>query len=152
MTEQESQQQTGELKGRSFRLNPDVSDWAIMEFYSVLRAADEDPEGAGAVDGMAVVHDFAIECVHPEERPKFRAHARKTKPTVFDLLTFLGIIAEQEADRPTERSSDLSDGPSSTERKSAANFEGSGSPLSGLALVAGRPDLAVIAQDSRRAS
>jgi hypothetical protein len=140
--------QTAQFKGETYRINQDVSEWAFMEF---AEAASEGQD-ANTLQGMASLLRFVLELVHPDERDAFRAHARKSRASTDDLLEFLLGKPAADAERPTGRSSDSSDGPTSTAPKPAANSDGSGSAVTGLALLRTRPDLALIVHEARQAS
>lgn len=135
--------ETAKFKGESFRLNADVSDWDTMEFLSAMRAASAGAEDAFRPDELVTVHDYAIALVHDDDRVRFRAHARTAKASIEDLLEFILGKPEVDAERPTERSSDSSDGPTATAPTSDVNSGDKDSPPSGLQLIRTRPDLAV---------
>lgn len=147
----EQDERTAEFYGRTFKANPDVSAWDTMEFFAMLRDAAEDPEGMNPATALVSLRDFAVETVHPDDRPAFRAHARKNRATEDALLEFLGLKVEVDAERPTERSGDSSPGPTSIEQNSASSSGGKDSPLTGLALVRQRPDLAPFLDQAAKA-
>lgn len=144
--------ETAPFKGETFALNPDVSDWDTMEFFSAMRAASTMSESASGMDELVTVHDYALALIHPDDRGRFRAHARSTQASMDDLLEFILGKPAADAERPTERSSDSSDGPSVTEQPSAASSDGSSSPPSGLQLIQGRPDLALFLDQAAAAA
>lgn len=138
----ETGEQTAEFKGQTFKLNPDVSEWAFMEFAEAADAGQD----AGTLAGMASLLRFVLELVDESDRDRFRQLARRERVKSEELVEFMLGKAGDDAERPTERSSDSSDGPTRTPLKSVANSDGKGSPTGGLSLVEiirARPDLAV---------
>lgn len=138
---------TSEFKGQTFRLNPDPSEYAFLEFAA---AAAEGQDG-NTLEGMASLLRFVLELVHEDDRDRFRRLARRERASTDDLLEFMGLKAEADAERPTERSSDSSDGPTSTPQKFGSDSEGRDYPTPGLALVRSRPDLAVFLDQAAKA-
>lgn len=132
--------QTAEFKGETFRLNPDVSEWAVLEFA----AAADGGQDASEFRGLASLYAFVMELVHPDDRERFRALCKRERVGAEALFEFMfGAKLEDLAERPTGRSSDSSDGPNSIEPTSVVNFDGSTSQPTGLlSLVRNRPDLA----------
>jgi hypothetical protein len=127
--------------GESLRLNPDVSEFALMEF---AEAASEGQDG-DTLEGMASLLRLVTEVIHPDDRKKFRTIARKNKAAATDLMKVLGTPVEDEAERPTVRSSDSSDGPVSIAPKSEPSAEDKVSLH-----LASRPDLVVAARRARK--
>jgi len=156
MSEQEqtpaAEPETAPFKGETFTLNPDVSDWDTMEFLSAMRAASSTPDAPGNLADLVVVHDYALALIADTDRERFRAHARSVKASVDDLLEFILGKPAADAERPTERSSDSSDGPSSIGPTSAASSDVSDSAPTGLQLVKARPDLAVFLDQAASAA
>lgn len=134
--------ETLEFKGRTFKANTDISSWDIMEFFAMLRDASDDPENVNPAESLVALRDFALETVHPDDRAAFRAYARRQRASEEDLLEFVGLKVEDDAERPTGRSGDSSPGPTSTGPNSESNSAGKDSPPSGLELVKTRPDIA----------
>lgn len=131
----EAKPATVEFKGQTFTLNDELSEWALLEF---AEAADSGADG-NELAGAAALLRFVVELIHPDDRARFRAVARRERAKAEDLVALLMGRVEEQAERPTGRSSDSSDGPESTELKSDANSGDKPSPASGL--LNGRPDL-----------
>lgn len=140
--------QTAVFKGQTFTLNDDISEWAILEF---AEAVDSGMDGA-EMQGLAALLRFVVELIHPADRDRFRSLARKQRATAEDLFEFLTGKVEVDAERPTGRSSDSSDGPESIPPKHALNSAGKGSRTSGLHLLAGRPDLQLMVEAARKSA
>ena len=118
--------------GETFSLADTVSEIAVMEF---AEAASDGLDG-DTMEGLAALMRLIKECIVEDERKKFMVHARKSHAGSTDLVKIIEAALGDQIDRPTERPSDSSDGPSSIAPKSAAN-----SVDRGLEHFAGRPDL-----------
>lgn len=141
--------ETAEFRGDTFKLNADVSEWAVLEFAAAADAGED----AGTFQGLASMYNFVIELVHPDDRDRFRSLCRRERVGSNDLFEFMfGKKLEAAGERPTGRSSDSSDGPTVTDLNSAANSDDKGSRTGGLRLLEGRPDLRVALEASTRAS
>lgn len=125
-----------EFFGAKFGLNPDVSEFALMEFAE----AASDGQDGDMMEGLASTLRFVRECVAPKDRARFNALARKKKAGMKDLMPFLQAAFGVSADRPTGRSSDLSDGPEDTPLRSVSNSAVK------VSRFAGRPDLQLMAE------
>lgn len=129
---------TVELFGDTFKLNAEVSEFALMEF---AEAASSGQDG-DTMQGFASTLRFVRECIDPDDLGRFTAAARKNKAKITDLLVVIKASFEQETERPTSRPSDSSDGPSSIEPKSGSNVDDKVSRL------AGRPDLQLMVRSA----
>lgn len=123
---------TVEFFGEKFTTNSDVNPFAVMEFAE----AASDGVDAETFRGLGSLLRLATEIIAEPDRERFRAVARHNRASSVDLMRLLGFPVEVEADRPTGRSSDSSDGPSSIEPKS-----GSSAADRAALRLASRPDL-----------
>lgn len=129
------------LFGESFGLADSVGEFALMEFAEAAEDVESNSLGA-----MAAVMRLLREAVVPQDWQRFRAACRANKATTEQLLPVVMAAFEQETDRPTVRPSDSSDGPVSTEPRSAA---GSSSRVIERLEAEGRPAWALLARQSQ---
>lgn len=133
--------------GEQFRLNDDISEFAMLEF---AMAAGDGQDG-DTLQGLASLLRFVLELIHPDERDHFRALARKNRVKADDLIKVLTGEVEEAAERPTGRSSDSSDGPTVIVPKLESNSEGKVSPASGyLDRYKDRPDILLLLDQVRQ--
>lgn len=131
-----------QFKGEEFRATFPVPPMALMEFAHVAQDGTE----SGELEGLAAMYDLLESVIDPEDWLRFRKHAKKSRATDADLMLLTRRIIRGEVDRPTERPSDSSDGPSRTE----PNSEGDSSSLEPALRVvkreeaSGRPDRALM--------
>lgn len=119
--------------GETYKIN-EVSQFALLEFSEALE--DHTGEDDTAV-GAAIMH-MLREIVDVKDWKRFAASARRNKATGEEHLMPLiqkAVELMGETERPTERSSDSSDGPASIELRSV-----SASVRRVLDQEAGRPD------------
>lgn len=118
--------------GQEFARNPEVSEFALMEFAEAASAGTDSDDLAG----MAALLRFAVEVVGEKDRARFRSTARTNKASSDDLIAMLtlGVAGE----RPTEAPSDSSGGRTVIEPKSAP------SSVEPVTAFPGRPDLQLV--------
>lgn len=136
-----------------FAFNADISQWELMQF---AEAASEGQDSA-TLEGLASLSRFAKELIAPEDvydgegedrtlvgygRKRFAASARRNRATGDDLLRIINTAFGVEAERPTERPSDSTGGPSNTPPKSVSN-----STDKVVAMYPHRPDLQLVAKE-----
>ena len=117
--------------GEQFDLNPEPSEYALMEF---AEAAADGVDG-DTMQGLAAMMRLVTECIDVKDRSRFRVLARKSKAGADDLTKVIQAAFKQETERPTGRPSDSSDGPTITAPRSVASSDDKPSRF------AGRPDL-----------
>ena len=124
--------------GESFEAQP-PSAVALMDFAEIAADGTESNQMAGIVAMKTLLRD----CFEPAEFDRFWAVARKQRADGEKLMAFIAALASGEAGRPTQRSSDSSDGPSDI-------LPSSESRLAELATErwSGRPDLVLAATRS----
>jgi hypothetical protein len=123
---------TVQFFGQEFTLRDDVSEWALMTF---ARAARNGQDGE-TMEGMAAMLDLLEDCVVPEDWKRFSSVAKANRARSKDISAVIQAAFAQETGRPTGRSSDSSDGPTTIEPKSQSSSDGNVSQL-----LRGRPDL-----------
>lgn len=126
--------------GRQMRAHPELCELDMVEFMSAAG-------NQSATD--ALVKTLAWMCVHPDDFHEFWTLARRMKQRSDDIFILCQKLIEVIAERPTGRSSDSSDGPSSTARSSG------GDDFSvAMAANAGRPDrqLAIVRAHEARSA
>jgi len=130
--------------GSVVRVHPDLSDLTLIEFMEVAVAIDTMPT-SGA---MGAVSTMLRSLVHPEDFAEFWSTAKANRQRVEDLTALAEALIESVTDRPTERPSDSSDGPPSTDENSpAVSF----SPVVRDLERRGRPDLALMVVQAQEA-
>lgn len=108
--------------GESFEVWPEISAWAFADFAAKMEKDDSEAAGAGAVLAtMALLKD----CVIPEDWDRFEAHTRAKRASFEDLLAVIKSMTSKQAERPTVRSSDSSDGPLVIDQNSESNSDDS---------------------------
>lgn len=143
---------TVEFFGETYALSGEVSEFGLLEFAE----AAADGQDGDTMQGMASIMRLLRECVAEKDAVEtyvddmgetqtkvvaygwghFKAAARSNRATVQDhLMPVIQKAFEAQADRPTGRPSDSSDGPRSIEPKSESSADVKVSPFRG------RPDL-----------
>ena len=142
-----SDERTIEFKGEKFGAEFPVPPMALMEFAHIA-AGDVD---SSDLQGFAAMYDLLESVIKPEDWGRFRRHAKKSRATDRDLQELVIKVVTGQTDRPTQRPSDSSDGPVSTEQKSESAPEplpSAEEPLHARVIrmheKAGRPDKALI--------
>lgn len=139
-----------EFKGEEFEPRERVNRMRSLHLAKLARdgakAAAEDA-GAAVMQNMAALYDLVEHVLRPEDFERFMELCDREGVDDGDLYTFTGKMIGAAAERPTERSSDSSDGPSTTP-------ESSGTRLEKLAMerFPGRPDMQMAATAVERAS
>ncbi|NUW45541.1 hypothetical protein [Nonomuraea rhodomycinica] len=96
-----------ELDGEVFTGEGSVSMMDLSEFARLASVGmDTTDPRAGAI-----LADIYLALLGENEYQRFRAHCRRNGTDGETLMNILGDLASEEADRPTDRSSDSSDGP-----------------------------------------
>lgn len=133
--------ETIEFEGESFHIAERVAAMSLMRFAKVAQSGATTTSMAG----LAAQHDLIEQCIHPDDWPRFQAHAEKVRANGDQLLTVVQDVLKALAERPTGRPSDSSDGPRTIEPSSTDD-----SSLPGTDAVIhrlnekGRPDLALM--------
>jgi hypothetical protein len=122
---------TVDFFGETFTLNPDVSEFALLEF---AEAASSGQDG-DTMEGLASMLRLTKECIEPSEVQRFSAVARKNRAKAADLLVVIQAAFGDATERPTGRPADSSDGPVSIEPKSEPKR------VVSISQFAGRPDI-----------
>ena len=122
---------TVDFFGETFTLNPDVSEFALLEFAD---AASSGQDG-DTMEGLASLLRLTRECIATDEVQRFSAVARKNRAKASDLLVVIQAAFGEATERPTGRPADSSDGPTVIEPKSEPKR------VVSLSQFAGRPDI-----------
>ncbi|GAC1610342.1 MAG: hypothetical protein NVS3B26_16580 [Mycobacteriales bacterium] len=124
-----------ELFGESFGIEPDgFSDFALMEFTSLGREAEEAQDAAGQSKAN---YDFILDIIVEQDRARFRKAARKARASMEQMGAVVEAAVALRTGRPTGEPSVSSDGPTSISPKSESVSERA------ARLLPGRPDLQV---------
>lgn len=103
------------LFGSVMRVNPSLSDVAVIELFADLEGVGL---SAGPGEIMAALRRIIVAVVSPDDLDDFWTVARANRIGVEDIQDIAMKILEAATDRPTERPSDSSAGPSSTDTSS----------------------------------
>ena len=125
---------TVECMGESFEVQAEISAWAFADFADAMgKAGDSDELDPRTITAMmSLIQD----CIVPDDWERFKTVTRAKRASFQQLMQVTRDMAEARAERPTGRSSDSPDGPTSTEQKSGLSLEDRALEVSGL-----RPDL-----------
>jgi hypothetical protein len=122
---------TVDFFGETFTLNPDVSEFALLEFAE----AAADGQDGDTMQGLASMMRLVKECISDDDRSRFLVSCRKNRAGAAALTEVISAAFTSKTERPTGRPSDSSDGPKVIEQKSEAK------PVVNISRFAGRPDI-----------
>lgn len=128
-----------EFCGEKFRVADKVGAMPIMRFAKIAKAGVD----ANELDGLAALYDVLEQCIHPSDWYRFEQHADAQHADGEQLLAVVQEAFTLMAQRPTQRSSDSSDGPQTIEPPSTAVSSSPDSVIDRLN-GQGRPDLALV--------
>lgn len=114
--------------GETVRVNPDLSDLAMVDFVET-GVAIQAMDGKG---GLLALKDMLRSLVHPEDFDRLWELAKANRQQIDDLDALAEAIVVSVTGRPTEQPSDSSDGLPTTPDDSSSRA---------LRLLDGRPDL-----------
>jgi hypothetical protein len=139
-----------EFKGQEFEPREHVNRMRSLHLAKLARdgaKVDDDKAGEAVMQNMAALYELVEHVLRPEDFGRFMDLCDSEGVDDGELYTFTGKMIGVAAERPTERSSDSSDGPSTTP-------ESSGSRLVELATerFPGRPDMQMAATAVERMS
>lgn len=118
--------------GKEIRVNPDISDFAVLAQITQIVGSGEDDADLTALSGLVGA------LIHADDVAEFTRLAIANRQTMEDLATLAYGLLEALTGRPTELPSDSSDG----QPRTAARSEAASSSRA-LQLLDDRPDLAV---------
>lgn len=128
--------------GESIRLADEPNEFAMAEFAQAASSVD-----SNGIAALATIMDLLEACVHPDDWQRFRRTARANRAKVErDLMPVVVAVFESETERPTQRPSVSSDGPTIIGLNSPA-----GSSQPDIDRLVGRPDLMVVVEDAAAA-
>ena len=130
--------------GQEFHLADTMGLMPLMRFAKVARSGVDAQE----LEGLAAMYDLLEQCIEPDEWDRFVDLATKHRDQGDDLMEVVKETIETMSARPTERSSDSSDGPAPTSQNST---DASSSPVVRRLENRGRPDLALVVQEAEAA-
>ena len=93
------------------------------------------------MEGMAAVDKLIDQCLRPEDVERFDAVCDRERPDFQELMAFVAQVVEAIANRPTQRPSDSSDGPTPT---TTSSTDDSSSRVIARFEQQRRPDLALL--------
>lgn len=98
---------TIDCMGETFEVHPNISFWALSDFAEAMGQQD------GSVDAKSfkVITALIQDCIVPDDWGRFEAVTRAKRAGVDDLMKVVTSMVEANAERPTGRPSDSSDGP-----------------------------------------
>src|SRR4051812_22683285 len=133
------------LNGEDFRAAWPVPVMALAEFAHVSQGGADSND----MDGLAAMYDLFESVIEPEDWERFKRHAKKSRASDKDLMLLVRKVITGQTDRPTQRPSDSSAGPESTEQ-SSESVQASSEPADLTLRVVqrleaeGRPDKALL--------
>lgn len=133
------------FKGERFTVADAIGLMPLMRFAKVAQSGVDTNELAG----LAAMYDLLEQCIADAEWERFQAHADRTRADGDELMKVVSDVFEVLSQRPTQRPSASSAGPSPANAKSA---DVSSSQVIDRLEQNGRPDLALLvtqAQASR---
>jgi hypothetical protein len=143
---------TVEFFGESFGLNPDPSQFALLEFAEAAADGQDGDTAQGLASVLRLVKECVVESDVVEDgevvahgRGHFVASCRKNRATVETLMPVIQEAFSVSTERPTGRPADSSVGPASIAPKSEPRRDDSTS------LFPGRPDLQLMVDGQREA-
>ena len=131
--------------GETFEYAPEFPHWEFAEFCETV--ADGEDSNSTRATGVAL--RLALASVAEKDRRRFREVSRKNRAKTEDWLVVFRDYTAEEAEGPTGRSTDSSDGPSATPVTSESEPVASVTPIASERPV--RADLALAAARSRTA-
>lgn len=135
---------TIEFFGEEYHIAEKVGLMPLMRFAKIAQAGVETND----MDGLAAMYDLLEQCLTEQDWDRFVVAATKHRADGDELMVVVKEAIERMAERPTQRSSDSSDGPPST---SPSSTDDSSSQAIRRLEQQGRPDLANVVQMAREA-
>lgn len=123
---------TVECMGESFEVHSEISAWAFADFAKATKGSDSD---AVSTDAVLAMMDLLQDCIVADDWERFKAVTRAKRASFEQLMAVVKDMTEAQAERPTGRPSDSSDGPTTTNLNSELSLEDKALERSGL-----RPD------------
>jgi hypothetical protein len=129
----------------TLRINPSFGELELADFLEAATVIDAE----NVSESMGVLKGSLRAAVHPDDFELFWSTAKRERQGLEDVMAVFMALVEAVADRPTERPSDSSDGPTSVADTSG---DGSSSQVIRRLEVEGRPSIALMVrqrEDSR---
>lgn len=136
--------------------SPNVVSWMGAEFkiadkigiMPMLRYANLAEEGTDSLDmhGLSAMYLLIQQCLNEDDWVRFQKHATVKRADDNDLMKFVQDVMERLSGRPTQKPSDSSDGPKTTEPSSE-----DAATLRVLDRTEGRPDLQLAVLEAQEA-
>lgn len=122
---------TVECVGETFEVHGTISAWGLADFAEATAAAGD----ADMAKSIAAMMTLLKDCIVETEWERFKTVTRAKRASFDDLFQIIKDMSSANAERPTGRSSDSSDGPTATGQRSGLSSEDRALEMSGL-----RPD------------
>jgi hypothetical protein len=129
--------ETVEFHGETYRIADKIGLMPLMRFAKTAQEGVDSND----MDGLVAMYDLMEQCLIDEDWAKFTTAATKHRADGEELMAVVKQAIETMAERPTQRSSDSSDGPPSISGNSTAD---SSSLVVRRLEKQGRPDLALL--------
>jgi hypothetical protein len=130
--------------GEKFKVAESISLLALGRFAKAAAAGVDSQD----MEGLVALHDIMQQCIADEDWPRFEALADKNRDQGDELMKAMQEATELISGRPTKSPSGSSDGPPSTSGSSTGS---SSSPVVRRLEQQGRPDLALVVEESLQA-
>jgi len=121
--------------GEQFRIADKI---ALMPLLSFGKLATEGVDSL-EMEALGAMYDLLESCLDERDWPKFKSHATKVRADQDDLFVIVSKTIEAVSNRPTQRPSGSSAGPSTTQQNSV-----DASTLEVVHSMDGRPDLQLV--------
>ena len=128
--------------GETFTVAERIGLMPLMRFAKVAKGGADSAD----LDGLAAMYDLLQQCIAEQDWARFEEAADRTRAGDEELMDVVKRVFEVLSERPTQRPSVSSDGPTSVEPISTPV---SSSPV--LDRLAGRPDLQLMVLQAQEA-
>lgn len=133
-----------EFLGERFAISDAVGLMPLMRFAKVAKTGVDSDE----MEGLVAMYDLIEQCLATEEWERFQTHATAKRADGEQLMAFVAKVIGELTERPTQRPSDSSDGPSSTGQSSTDDLS---SRVKARLEEQGRPELALMVVQAEEA-
>jgi hypothetical protein len=140
----EAEPLTVEFSGESFAIADKIGLMPLMRFAKTAKAGADSED----LEGLVAMYDLLEQVIDPADWDRFVNVASRDRVDGETLMSVVGKAIKAMTGRPTQRSSDSSDGPTSIPGNSAGD---SSSQVVARLEEQGRPDLALVVEMARSA-
>lgn len=128
--------------GETFEIPAKIGAWPLMRFAALARSGVDTDD----FEGLAAMHSLIKSCIAEDDWARFDQTAETNQVEGTDLWALVNDVFRVHAERPTSLPADSSAGPTSTP---VSSEDDSSSRVIARLEAQGRPDLALVVQDTR---